>query len=59
MKSWQEEKPDGAGEDLNELTLASFRACVARRDPPLDPGWPAVGRHNPTWQVIENLHDGR
>lgn len=27
-------------------------------DAPLDPGRPARGRHDPTWRVIENLHDG-
>lgn len=38
--------------------LAPLRAYPARGDSPLDPGRPARGRHNPTWHVIENLHDG-
>lgn len=38
--------------------LAPLRSYPARGDSPLDPGRPARGRHNPTWHVIENLHDG-
>ncbi len=39
--------------------LDPLRAYPAKGDSPLDPGRPARGRHNPTWHVIENLHDGR
>ena len=35
--------------------LDPLRAYPARGDAPLDPGRPSLGRHNPTWQVIENL----
>ncbi|MBI4495212.1 MAG: hypothetical protein HY690_20750 [Chloroflexi bacterium] len=39
--------------------LAPLRSYPSKGDSPLDPGRPARGRHNPTWRVIENLHDGR
>ena len=35
--------------------LAPLRSYPAKGDSPLDPGRPARGRHNSTWQVIENL----
>lgn len=38
--------------------LAPLRSYPAKGDAPLDPGQPAHGHHNPTWHVIENLHDG-
>lgn len=37
--------------------LTPLRAYAANGDSPLDPGRPARGHHNPTWRVIENLHD--
>ncbi|MDP3064591.1 MAG: hypothetical protein Q8O40_15505 [Chloroflexota bacterium] len=39
--------------------LQPLRAYPARGESPLDPGRPARGRHDPEWQVIENLRDGR
>ncbi len=39
--------------------LKPLRVFPAKGESPLDPGRPARGRHNPTWNVIENLHDGR
>ncbi len=38
-----------------ETVLAPLRSYPARGDAPLDPGRPSRGRHNSTWQVIENL----
>lgn len=37
--------------------LEPLRDYPARGDSPLDPGRPARGRHNSTWNIIENLHD--
>jgi predicted transcriptional regulator of viral defense system len=37
--------------------LAPLRTYPSRGDSPLDPGQPSRGHHNPTWGVIENLHD--
>lgn len=39
--------------------VAPLRSYPSKGDSPLDPGRPARGRHNPTWHVIENLHDGQ
>jgi len=38
--------------------LAPLRDYPVKGESPLDPGLPARGRHDPTWRVIENLHDG-
>ncbi|MGE5595708.1 MAG: type IV toxin-antitoxin system AbiEi family antitoxin domain-containing protein [Hyphomicrobiales bacterium] len=42
-------------QDAPEAVLAPLRSYPARGDAPLDPGRPSRGRHNSTWQVIENL----
>lgn len=44
----------GASQDI----LAPLRDYPVKGESPLDPGLPARGRHDPTWRVIENLHDG-
>ncbi len=44
----------GVASDL----LAPLRAYPTRGSSPLDPGRTARGRHNPTWNVIENLRHG-
>jgi len=41
--------------DAPNAVLAPLRSYPARGDAPLDPGRPSRGRHNSTWQVIENL----
>lgn len=38
--------------------LEPLRSYPAKGDSPLDPGQPALGRHNRVWRVIENLHNG-
>jgi predicted transcriptional regulator of viral defense system len=45
----------GAAPDV----LAPLRDYPVKGESPLDPGQPARGRHNSTWRVIENLHDGQ
>ncbi|MDO8671742.1 MAG: hypothetical protein Q7O66_09990 [Dehalococcoidia bacterium] len=39
--------------------LEPLRAYPSKGDSPLDPGQPALGRHNRDWRVIENLNHGR
>lgn len=43
--------------DAPANVLEPLRVYPAKGDAPLDPGRPPRGRHNPTWRVIENLHD--
>lgn len=44
---------------ISPAVLEPLRAYPTKGDSPLDPGKPAIGRHNRDWRVIENLHHGR